>query len=151
MDQIDLTRVMELAAQYGVTDAISAVAAFSVPVPDAAILALFAFLLIGVLRSHRKALARTRQALEDAYTAELVTANRRAYQARGELTKLRLEMERERQKKRRLERRAPQQQQQHRRPRTRPIVQVHEGGQQQAQTAEAMLARLRAGEPVKAN
>lgn len=150
MDQIDLTKLMDLATQYGVSDVVAAVAGFAVPIPDAAILALFAFLLIAIQRSNRKAQARTRQALEDAYTAELVTANRRAYQARGELTKLRLEMERERQKKRRLERNAPQQQQR-RRPRTTPIVQVHEGGQQQAQTAEAMLARLRAGEPVKAN
>ncbi|MEO1678365.1 MAG: hypothetical protein AAFU80_09425 [Pseudomonadota bacterium] len=149
MDQIDFTPVMDLATQYGITDAIAAIAAFSVPVPDAAILGLFAFLLIAIHRSHRRGLARTRLALEDAYTAELVTANRRAYQARGELTKLRLEMERERQKKRRLERRTPQQQ--HRRPRSNPIVQVHEGGQQQAQSAEVMLARLAAGEPVKAN
>lgn len=85
--------------------------AFEVPVPDAAMLAGFLFLLLMIHRANRSALAGVQGVVEDAYRSELLTANRRVYQARNELRKAELEIERERQRKRRLQyqnaRRAP--------------------------------------------
>ncbi|MEO0918324.1 MAG: hypothetical protein AAFY31_15285 [Pseudomonadota bacterium] len=84
---------------------------FEVPVPDAAMLAGFLFLLLMIHRANRSALAGVQGVVEDAYRSELLTANRRVYQARNELRKAELEIERERQRKRRLQyqnaRRAP--------------------------------------------
>ena len=76
---------------------------FDVPVPDAAILAAFLVLLVLIRRSHRTALAGVQDLVEDTYRAELLTANRRVYQARNDLRKAELEIERERQRKRRLQ------------------------------------------------
>lgn len=76
---------------------------FEVPIPDAAILAGFLFLLLIIQRSHRSSLAGVKGLVEDTYRAELLTANRRAYTARSELRKAELEIERERQRKRRLQ------------------------------------------------
>ncbi len=79
------------------------VRAFEVPVPDAAMLAGFLFLLLLIHRSNRSALGDVQGMVEQAYRGELLTANRRVYQARNELRKAELEIERERQRKRRLQ------------------------------------------------
>lgn len=79
------------------------VTAFEVPVPDAAMLAAFVLLLLMIQRAHRSSLAGVKGVVEDAYRAELLTANRRVYQVRNDLRKAELEIERERQRKRRLQ------------------------------------------------
>lgn len=90
---------------------LSQVGAFEAPVPDVAMLAGFLFLLLLIRRSNRSALAGVQGVVEDAYRSELLTANRRVYQARNDLRKAEMEIERERQRKRRLQyqtaRRAP--------------------------------------------
>lgn len=111
---MDLTRLKELASaidlaelRLGAAELASRASAFEAPLPDAATLGLFVVLLLGLHRAHVRAARRSREALQAAYVAELVTANRLAHQARNELARARLEIERERQKKRRAERRAP--------------------------------------------
>ena len=84
-------------------DFVMAVRDFEVPVPDAAMLVGFLLLMLLIQRSHRKSLAGVKGVIEGAYRAELLTANRRAYNARNDLRKAELEIERERQRKRRLQ------------------------------------------------
>lgn len=90
---------------------LSQVRAFEVPFPDAAMLSGFLVILLLIHRSNRAALSGVQGVVEDAYRSELLTANRRVYQARNELRKAEMEIERERQRKRRLQyqntRRAP--------------------------------------------
>ncbi|MEL6585406.1 MAG: hypothetical protein AAFY65_02540 [Pseudomonadota bacterium] len=71
------------------------------PIPDVALICAFALLLVAVNLSQRSTAKDIRADVEAIYQAELLTANRRAQQAKGELTKAKMEIERERQKRRR--------------------------------------------------
>ncbi len=99
---IDLAEMKLVAA-----DVAARIAAFETSVPDSVMLGLFIVLLLGLHRAHVRAALRARTALQAAYAAELVTANRLVHHARNNLASARLEIERERQRKRRLERHGP--------------------------------------------
>lgn len=75
--------------------------AFEAPLPDYLMLGAFVILLLALYRSGRKGINRVQTDLAGAYQKELLTANRRAHQARSELRRAHLELERERQRKRR--------------------------------------------------
>ena len=119
----DLERVRSLADQIDLSTLYARLGSLEVPVPDSIMIALFVALLFALHRTQRRAVRRTRDSLETAYAAELVTANRRTHQARTELSKANLELERERQKKRRLERRRSTTRN---RPTTRPLARLQD-------------------------
>ncbi|WP_299081345.1 hypothetical protein [uncultured Ruegeria sp.] len=73
---------------------------FEAPLPDYLMLGTFVILLFALHRSSRAGVLKFRTKLEEAYQQELLTANRRMHQARGDLRRLQQEMERERQRKR---------------------------------------------------
>jgi hypothetical protein len=101
---MDLNKLTELFANVAWTDILTAVSAFEVPIPDAAILGIFVVLGIALVRSHRTAITEMRATLAEAYAEELVVANRRVHHARTDLTKARRELEHDRQRKRGLQR-----------------------------------------------
>lgn len=76
------------------------VAAIDLPIPDAALVIGFALLACAIMLSSRGTAERIRSEIVEQYQAELLTANRRAQQARADLRKAELEVERERQKRR---------------------------------------------------
>jgi len=74
---------------------------FELPIPDAALILAFILAVYAIKLGSRPTKDRGRSDVEELYQAELLLANRRAQQARGELRKAHLAMERERQKRRR--------------------------------------------------
>ncbi|MGL4237587.1 hypothetical protein [Tabrizicola sp.] len=101
---MDFSKLTELAEKFALKDYMATVANFEVPVPDAAMLALFAVLIFALQRSQRAAVNGMRATLEAAYAEELLTANRRGHRARSDLVIARREIEHERQRKRGLQR-----------------------------------------------
>jgi hypothetical protein len=115
---MDFSVLTDLAAAYLPADLLASLAAFTVPVPDAALLALFAVILLSLQRAHRKANTALRLRLEAAYADELITAHRRGQSARADLIRAKREIEHERQRKRGLERHRAKAERQ---PVTRPV------------------------------
>jgi uncharacterized protein (DUF3084 family) len=101
---MDLSKLTALFADVAPRDILTAVMAFDVPIPDAAILGIFVVFGLGLMRSHRVALRGMRAQLEQAYAAELVVANRRVHHARSDLDTMKRELEHGRQRKRGLQR-----------------------------------------------
>lgn len=83
------------------TDAGMRLVAFDLPVPDAALIAAAVLVVLATALSQRGRVQDAHAQMESLYQAELLTANRRAQQARGELRRAKLEIEKERQKRRR--------------------------------------------------
>lgn len=75
--------------------------AVDLPVPDIALVGAFALAVAATTLSQRGRNQAAQSEVEDLYRAELLTANRRAQQARGELRQAKQAIERERQKRRR--------------------------------------------------
>ncbi|SFS15303.1 hypothetical protein [Yoonia litorea] len=71
------------------------------PIPDAALVVAFVLALYAVRLSASAAKDSVRDEVEQLYQAELLQANRKIQQAKAELRKAQLEIERERQKRRR--------------------------------------------------
>lgn len=71
------------------------------PIPDAALIFAFLLIIYAMRLNARSTKDGVRMDVEEVYQAELLLANRRAQQAKGELRKAHLEIERERQKRRR--------------------------------------------------
>lgn len=77
------------------------VMSFDPPIPDAALILAFILAVYAIKLAGRSTRERARSDIEALYQSELLLANRRAQQARGDLRKAHLAMERERQKRRR--------------------------------------------------
>ena len=71
------------------------------PIPDAALIFAFILITFAMRSTARSSKDDLRAEIEEVYQSELLLANRRAQQAKGELRKAELEIERERQKRRR--------------------------------------------------
>ncbi|MFP7675471.1 hypothetical protein ACG74X_19145 [Marivita sp. S0852] len=89
-------------------DLLSKAMMVDLPVPDTALLAAFALLVVATFLIAQQSKNKVRGEIEDLYQAELLLANRRAQQAKGELRRAELLIERERQKRRREASRAHQ-------------------------------------------
>jgi hypothetical protein len=101
---MDLSNLTDFFGNVAPMDILDAVVAFDVPIPDAAILGIFAVLGFILVRAHRVALKEMRAQIEQAYAHELVVAHRRAHHARADLSTLQRELEHDRQRKRGLQR-----------------------------------------------
>ena len=84
----------------------TSVLAFEAPVPDSALLAGFLVAIAAQRIAHRRTFARVKGLYHDAYNGELLSANRKAYQARAELDIAKKEIEHARQMERRAKRQA---------------------------------------------
>ncbi len=84
-----------------ITDWTNRILAVELPVPDAALIFAFILIIFAMRLTARSTKDSLRTEIEEVYQSELLLANRRAQQAKGELRKAELEIERERQKRRR--------------------------------------------------
>ncbi|MEM0934398.1 MAG: hypothetical protein AAF646_15060 [Pseudomonadota bacterium] len=75
--------------------------ALELPVPDLALVGAFILAVVATMLAQRGKTQDACRQVEALYQAELLTANRRAQQARGALRSAKLEIERERQRRRR--------------------------------------------------
>ena len=80
--------------------------AFDAPVPDYVLIGGALIMILAFARAQRRSVAGVRTLFEEAYGPVLISAHRRAYQARAALRKAELELEHERQRRRREKRRA---------------------------------------------
>lgn len=84
-----------------ITDWSARILNLDLPVPDAALILAFILITLAMRLNARSSKESVRVQVEEVYQAELLLANRRAQQAKGQLHKANLEIERERQKRRR--------------------------------------------------
>ena len=82
------------------TDWTTRILSIELPVPDAALIVAFVLMAYALRLNTRAIKEGVRADIEEIYQSELLLANRRTQQAKGDLRKAHLEIERERQKRR---------------------------------------------------
>ncbi|PJI91533.1 hypothetical protein BC777_0362 [Yoonia maricola] len=83
------------------TDWTARILSIELPIPDAALVLAFVLMAYALRLNTRAIKEDVRADIEEIYQAELLLANRRTQQAKGDLRKAQMEIERERQKRRR--------------------------------------------------
>jgi hypothetical protein len=84
-----------------ITDWTNRILSVELPTPDAVLIFAFILIAFAMRLAARSSKDDVRTEIEEIYQTELLLANRRAQQAKGDLRKAHLEIERERQKRRR--------------------------------------------------